>query len=95
MDDNPTVSVTLPIHSITLYQSDDGVWCIQDKESGVATQGDTKYEALLMLADALVGYDDADIDLLESAEDIFTLSDEQKDWLEKEGFLEEMREDES
>lgn len=93
MENNPTVPVTLPIHSITLYQSEDGIWCIQDKESGVATQGETKYEALLMLADALAAYDDADIDLVESAEDIFTLSDEQREWLEEEGFLEEMREE--
>lgn len=89
MENNPTVPVTLPIHAITLYQSEDGVWCIQDKESGVATQGDTKYEALLMLADALAGYDDADIDLDEAADEIFTLSDEQEEWLAEEGVLDE------
>ena len=50
MENEPTVPVTLPIYAITMYQSEEGVWCIQDKNSGVSTFGDTKYEALLMLA---------------------------------------------
>jgi len=91
MENEPTVPVTLPIYAITMYQSEDGVWCIQDKNSGVSTLGDTKYEALLMLADALAGHDDADIDLVEAAEDIFTLSEDQKEWVENE--LEETPED--
>jgi len=82
MENEPTVPVTLPIYAITMYQSEEGVWCIQDKNSGVSTFGDTKYEALLMLADALAGHDDADIDLVEASEQIFTLSDEQKEWIE-------------
>lgn len=81
----PVVSFVHPIHSIQLYQDESGMWLIRETESGVATQGDTKYEALLMLADALAAYDDADIDLLDSAEDIFVLSDEQREWLKSEG----------
>ncbi|EMA45166.1 hypothetical protein C448_07724 [Halococcus morrhuae DSM 1307] len=50
---------------------DDGWFVISDEESGVTTQGETKLEALLMLADAFAGYEDTDEDLLASALDIF------------------------
>ena len=50
---------------------EDGLFVISDGESGVTTQGETKLEALLMLADALAGYEDADEDLLATALDVF------------------------
>lgn len=81
----PVLSFVPPIHSIQLYQDESGMWIIRETESGVTTQGETKYEALLMLADALAAHNDANIDLLDSAEDIFTLSEEQREWLKSEG----------
>ena len=50
---------------------DDGWFVISDEESGVTTQGETKLEALLMLADALAGYEDTDEDLLATALNVF------------------------
>lgn len=57
-------------YSITL--SSEGEWyIIHDEETGVTTQGKSKREALLMLADALAAYEDSDDDLLGMAVDIF------------------------
>jgi predicted RNase H-like HicB family nuclease len=50
---------------------DEGWFVISDEESGVTTQGETKLEALLMLADALAGYEDTDEDLLATALNVF------------------------
>lgn len=44
---------------------------ITDEETGVTTQGRSYLEALLMLADALAAYEDADEDLLSTAIDVF------------------------
>lgn len=82
MENEPVLSIRGSVTAITLYENEDGVWVISDHDSGVTTQAETKYEALLMLADALSGYDDADIDLLESAEDIFVRSEEMKEFIE-------------
>lgn len=56
--------------TITIEREDDWV-VIRDEETGVTTQEETKLEALLMLADALAGYEDADEDLLATALDVF------------------------
>lgn len=56
--------------TITITNEDDW-FVITDEETGVTTQGETKLEALLMLADALAGYEDVDEDLLASAFDVF------------------------
>lgn len=50
---------------------DDGWFVITDEETGVTTQGESKIEALLMLADALALYEENDVDLLGLAIDIF------------------------
>lgn len=50
---------------------EDGWFVISDEESGVTTQGETKLEALLMLADALAGYEDSDENLLATALEVF------------------------
>ncbi|MFC6753914.1 type II toxin-antitoxin system HicB family antitoxin [Halorubrum tibetense] len=55
---------------ITIEREDDW-FVITDEETGVTTQGETKLEALLMLADVLAGYEDADEDLLATALDVF------------------------
>ena len=55
---------------ITITEDDDW-FVISDKESGVTTQGETKLEALLMLADALAAYEDSDEDLLATALEVF------------------------
>lgn len=70
MENEPEVEVELPIHSIIMYQSE-GMWVIKDYESGVTTQGESKIEALLMLADALRYYEDVD-DIMEKSKEIFT-----------------------
>lgn len=45
------------IDHITLRRSEDGeVWLIRDEDTGVATQGDTREEALEMLDEAVAGY---------------------------------------
>lgn len=56
--------------SITLTR-EDGWYVITDEETGVTTQGESKLEALLMLADALALHQEADIDLLGLAIDVF------------------------
>jgi predicted RNase H-like HicB family nuclease len=57
-------------HTITLSAEDEW-YIIHDEETGVTTQGRSKREALLMLADALAAYEDSDDDLLGMAIDIF------------------------
>lgn len=71
MDNEPVENVKLPIHSITMYENEEGIWCIRDEHTGVATQGESKIEALLMLADALSAYNDEEIDLMDASEEIF------------------------
>lgn len=71
----------------TIEITHEGEWyVIRDTETGVTTQGRTKIEALLMLADALSAYEDSDEDLLALAEDIFTLDEEQIEFLEELGY---------
>lgn len=55
---------------ITLTR-DDGWFVISDEETGVTTQGESKLEALLMLADALALYEEDDVDLLRLAIEVF------------------------
>ena len=58
---------------------EDGRFVITDEETGVTTQGETKLEALLMLADALAVHEDADEDLLATAFDVFIPDSETED----------------
>ena len=76
MENEPSISITLPIHSIQLYQLEDNRWEIRDTETNTTTVGETKYEALVSLADALAGYDDANIDLAAKSDEIFTKNKE-------------------
>lgn len=76
MENEPTLEFVGSIHSITMYKTPDGIWVISDSESGVTTQGETKYTALIMLADALAGLDGADIDLEAKAVDILHIDDD-------------------
>ncbi|MCD2204918.1 type II toxin-antitoxin system HicB family antitoxin [Halobacterium sp. KA-6] len=56
--------------NITIDREDDW-YVITDEETGVTTQGESKNEALLMLADALAAYEASNEDLLAMATDIF------------------------
>ena len=76
MKNEPVENIQLPIHSITMYQTENGIWCIKDEQTGVVTQGESKLEALLMLTDALAGYTNSDVDLVEASEDVFTMETE-------------------
>lgn len=58
------------MNTISLEQ-EDGHFVITDAETGVTTQGETKFEALLMLADALAAHEESDEDLLATALDVF------------------------
>lgn len=58
------------MHTVSIDRAGDW-FVITDDETGVTTQGRSKLEALLMLADALAGYEDADEDLLSMALDVF------------------------
>lgn len=69
--------------SITLTREDDW-YVITDEETGVTTQGESKLEALLMLADALAGYEEDDVDLLGVAIDVF-VPDPAHRWLDEVG----------
>jgi predicted RNase H-like HicB family nuclease len=52
-------------------EREDGWFIITDEDTGVTTQGESKAEALLMLTDALTGYDESDEDPLAMAVDVF------------------------
>ena len=66
------------LSSITIYKMEDSnYYVITEHETGVTTQGETKIEALLMLADALSAYTNSDIDLLEKSKEIFTMNEEE------------------
>lgn len=65
----------------TITITSEGDWyVITDEETGVTTQGETKLEALLMLADALAGYTDSDEDLVALAHDVFIPNQEILDY---------------
>lgn len=60
--------------------SEDGDWLvITDQETGVTTQGKSKIEALLMLADALALENDEDVDLMAMARFVFKRTEEQRE----------------
>lgn len=66
---------------ITLWQesgTDADWWVIRHEPTGVTTQGHSKLHALLMLADALAGYTDADENLYDLAYDVFVPDDEMR-----------------
>jgi predicted RNase H-like HicB family nuclease len=66
---------------IKLWKEDE-YWIISHEPTGVTTQGENRYHALLMLADALRGYYDVDIDLVDMSKDVFILSEDQKEFIE-------------
>lgn len=76
MKNEPEITFVGDIHSLTMYENTEGIWVIKDHQSGVATQGDSKLEALLMMSDALAAYEEADEDLIEMAEDVFIPDDD-------------------
>ena len=54
-DDDPE-NAGIPTR-ISLERSDDGeVWLVRDRETGVATEGETRQQALEMLDDAVAAY---------------------------------------
>ena len=61
--------------NIELWQ-EDGWWIISHKDMNVTTQGETRLEALLMLADAIAAYTDSDENLVEMSEDVFIPDEE-------------------
>ena len=64
--------------SITMWKEDD-FWIIKHEKLGVTTQGRSRVHALLMLADAIRGVNDIDVDMMDLSEDVFTMSEEQKE----------------
>lgn len=60
--------------TIKLWE-EDNMWIIKHSDSGVTTQGETRIEALLMLADAINGHYE-EKDLLSESERIFEISDD-------------------
>lgn len=68
-------------HITITHSPADESYIIHDEETGVTTQGTSKREALLMLADALAAYDDSDDDLLGMAVDIFVPDPEDRAFL--------------
>ena len=55
---------------------DDDWFVITDEEVGITTQGKSKIEALLMLADALALHEEEDIDLIAMARSVFERAEE-------------------
>lgn len=68
--------------SIVMWE-EDGMWVIKHSDKDITTQGENRYHALLMLADAMAAVEDADEDLMELSEDVFTMSEEQKEFIEE------------
>lgn len=71
---------TKNMSKITITEEDNW-FIITDEESGVTTQGESKLEALLMLADALAGHEDSAVDLLAMAVDVFIPDPEDHEFL--------------
>lgn len=67
--------------SITMWKEDD-FWIIKHEKLGVTTQGKSRVHALLMLADAIRGVNDIDTDMMDLSEEVFTMSDDQKETIE-------------
>lgn len=78
LENEPVIEMRGSPESIIMYETPDGEWVICDTEENITTQAKSKPAALLMLADALVAYNEVDIDLLSEAEEIFTLTEEQE-----------------
>lgn len=73
MENVPTIELEEGPHSITMYKDSNGYWIITHHDANVTTQGKTRYEALLMLADALSGVNEYPLeDLQETAKRVFT-----------------------
>lgn len=68
-----------------------GDWfVITDEETGVTTQGESKIEALMMLADALALYEDSNEDLMEMARDVFTTDDKGRNVMKGFGMMKDV-----
>lgn len=67
--------------SIVMWKEEDK-WVIKHEKLDVTTQGDNRYHALLMLADAIRAKSGSEIDLLEMSEDVFKTSEDLEDLLE-------------
>lgn len=68
----PTIELKEGPESITMYKDSEGFWVITHHGENVTTQGETVYEALLMLADALCGVNDDSLEeLQETARNVF------------------------
>lgn len=72
MKNTPKIEMEESPEAITMYKEDGGHWIITHHGEEVTTQGETVYEALLMLADALCGVNgDSLEELQETAERVF------------------------
>lgn len=69
--------------SIVMWKEDE-FWVIKHEKLNVTTQGKSRIHALLMLADAIAAQEDLDEDLIDMSEDVFKLSEEQKEFLSEE-----------
>lgn len=68
MSDSETNSKT-EIQITLTHNENTGMWVIKDHSNGIATQGESKEEALLMLVDAIP----TDEDVVELSESIFMI----------------------
>lgn len=73
LENTPTIEMDEGPYSISMYKNSDGIWVITHHDEGVTTQGETVYEALFMLADALSGLHEEELEIVrENAIDVLT-----------------------
>lgn len=76
IENAPTIEMETGPHVISMYEDTEGMWVIRHHDEGVTTQGETVYEALFMLADALSGVNEDDLDQVrETAISVLTKGD--------------------
>lgn len=69
IENPPVIELERGPEAITMYKESNGYWIIKHHGEEVTTQGETVYEALFMLADALCGVNEDSLEeLQETAE---------------------------
>lgn len=71
LENPPVIKMERGPYTISMYKNEDDTWIIRHHDEEVTTQGETVYEALFMLADALCGVNGDDLEeLQETAEQV-------------------------
>lgn len=70
LDNPPEITLQRGPEAITMYQNSNGMWIITHHGKEVTTQGESVYEALLMLADALCGVNGDSLEELQETADM-------------------------